>query len=93
MIFINIAHYAYGDGEGEADVVIGFDENSREVTFRVSDKGIPFNPLDRPDPDITLPAEEREIGGLGILITKKTMDSVTYTNENGENVLTMVKKI
>ena len=92
-IFVNIAHYAYGDGEGNADVVIGFDENSREVTFRVSDKGIPFNPLDRPDPDITLPAEEREIGGLGILITKKTMDSVTYTNENGENILTMIKKI
>ena len=92
-IFVNIAHYAYGDGEGNADIAIGFDENTREVTFRVSDKGIPFNPLDKPDPDITLPAEEREIGGLGILITKKTMDSVTYTNENGENVLTMIKKI
>ena len=92
-IFVNIAHYAYGDGEGTADVLIGFDENTREVTFRVSDKGIPFNPLDKPDPDITLPAEEREIGGLGILITKKTMDSVTYAYENGENVMTMIKKI
>ncbi|MBR5309650.1 MAG: SpoIIE family protein phosphatase [Oscillospiraceae bacterium] len=92
-VFVNIAHYAYGDGEGDVDFGIGFDENSREVTFRVADKGTPFNPLDIPDPDITLPAEEREIGGLGILITKKTMDSVTYAYENGENVMTMIKKI
>ena len=92
-IFVNIAHYAYGDGEGDVDFSISFNENSREVTFRISDKGIPFNPLERPDPDITLPAEEREVGGLGILITKKTMDSVTYTYENGENIMTMIKKI
>ena len=92
-IFINIAHYAYGDGEGEVDFSIAFDENSREVTFRIADKGFQFNPLDKPDPDITLPAEEREVGGLGILITKKTMNSVTYAYENEENVMTMIKKI
>ena len=92
-IFINIAHYAYGEGKGDVDFSIGFDENSREVTFRVADKGFPFNPLDKPDPDITLPAEEREIGGLGIFITKKTMDSVNYAYENGENVMTMIKKM
>ena len=66
---------------------------SREVTFRMTDKGIPFDPLQKPDPDITLSAEEREIGGLGIFITKKTMDTVTYAYENGENILTMIKKI
>ena len=72
---------------------ISFDGQSREITFRMSDKGVPFDPLKKPDPDITLSAEEREIGGLGIFITKKTMDSVAYAYENGENVLTMIKKI
>ena len=92
-IFVNIAHYAYGDGEGDVTFGIGFDADSRTITFRMADKGIPFNPLEKEDPDITLSADEREIGGLGIFITKKTMDSVTYAYENGENVLTMIKKI
>ena len=92
-VFVNVAHYAYGDGEGEMTLGIGFDAALREVTFRMADKGIPFDPLKKPDPDITLSAEEREIGGLGIFITKKTMDTVTYAYENGENILTMTKKI
>ena len=92
-VFVNIAHYAYGDGEGDVTVHISFDEDSRMVTFRISDKGVPFDPLQKSDPDITLSAEEREIGGLGIFIAKKTMDSVTYVYENGENVLTMSKTI
>ena len=92
-VFVNVAHYAYGDGEGDVTLGIGLDEASRTVTFRMADKGVPFDPLKKPDPDITLSAEEREIGGLGIFITKKTMDSVTYAYENGENILTMIKKI
>ena len=92
-VFVNVAHYAYGDGEGDMTLGIGFDADSREITFRMTDKGTPFNPLEKPDPDITLSAEEREIGGLGIFITKKTMDTVGYAYENGENILTMIKKI
>ena len=92
-IFVNVAHYAYGDGEGDMTLGIGFDDASRTVTFRMADKGTPFDPLQKPDPDITLSAEDREIGGLGIFITKKTMDSVSYAYENGENVLTMIKQI
>ena len=92
-VFINVAHYAYSGGEGDMTLSIGFDEANRNVTFRMSDKGIPFDPLKKPDPDITLSAEEREIGGLGIFITKKTMDTLTYAYENGENILTMIKKI
>ena len=92
-IFVNVAHYAYGDGEGDMTLGIGFDEGSRTITFRMSDQGTPFDPLQKPDPDVTLSAEDREIGGLGIFITKKTMSSVTYAYENGENVLTMTKKI
>ena len=59
----------------------------------MTDKGVPFDPLQKPDPDITLSAEDREIGGLGIFIAKKTMDSICYTYENGENILTMTKKL
>ena len=92
-VFVNVANYAYGGGEGDMTLGISFDDESRAFTFRMTDKGTPFDPLKKPDPDITLSAEEREIGGLGIFITKKTMDSVTYAYENGENILTMIKKI
>ncbi len=92
-VFVNVAHYAYPNSEGDMSLHIGFDEVSRVITFRMTDKGIPFDPLAKPDPDITLSAEEREIGGLGIFIAKKTMDSLSYSYENKENVLTMIKKI
>ena len=92
-VFVNVAHYAYGEGQGEMNLGIGFDEENRAITFRMTDQGIPFDPLQKPDPDITLSAEEREIGGLGIFIAKKTMDSISYAYENGENVLTMIKKL
>ena len=63
------------------------------MTLEVKDEGIPFNPLQKAEPDITLSAADREIGGLGIFITKKTMDTVSYRYENGKNILTMTKKI
>ena len=92
-VFVNVARYAYADGNGDVSLSIGFDEETQEFTFRLSDSGVPFDPLQKPDPDITLSADERDIGGLGIFITKKTMDSLSYVYENGENVLTMIKKI
>ena len=92
-VFVNVAHYAYPQGDGDMTLHIGFDAETRSVTFRMTDKGIPFDPLKKPDPDVTLSAEEREIGGLGIFIAKKTMDSLSYSYEKGENVLTMIKKI
>ena len=92
-IFVNIASYAYSDGTGEASICFDFDENERLMTLVISDEGIPFNPLERDEPDITLSAADRDIGGLGIFITKKTMDTVSYKNENGRNILTMTKKI
>lgn len=92
-VFVNVANYAYPNGEGEVKMTTTFDEGAREVVFEMSDKGIPFDPLKKPDPDVTLSVEEREIGGLGIFITKKTMDEVLYRYENGENILTMIKKI
>ncbi|MBE7083379.1 MAG: hypothetical protein E7373_02095 [Clostridiales bacterium] len=92
-VFVNVAHYAYGEKDGDVKFDITFDKDTRTATFRMADKGVPFDPLKKPEPDITLSAEEREIGGLGIFITKKTMDLVTYAYENGENILTMIKKI
>ena len=92
-VFVNVAHYAYPDSEGDMTLYIDYDEENRAITFRMTDKGVPFDPLKKQDPDITLSAEEREIGGLGIFITKKIMDSVSYSYENNENILTMMKKI
>ncbi|MGN1081599.1 MAG: ATP-binding protein, partial [Acutalibacteraceae bacterium] len=92
-VFVNIARYAYAGGDGDVNLSIALSEKDSTVTFRISDRGIPFDPLQKPDPDITLSADEREIGGLGILITKKTMDTVSYAYENGQNILTMTKKI
>ena len=92
-VFVNVARYAYKDGDGDVTLGIGFDQESRTITFRMEDEGVPFDPLAKPDPDITLSAEDREIGGLGIFITKKTMNSVEYVYENGKNILIMTKRI
>ena len=91
-LFGNIAYYAYAPHVGEATVRVEVVEAPLAVVITFIDSGVPYNPLVKADPDTTLSAEEREIGGLGIFITKKTMNSVTYTYENGENILTMIKK-
>ena len=92
-IFVNIASYAYAPEIG--NVVIGMQVHTEnrmaEITF--ADSGIPYNPLEREDPDITLSAEDREIGGLGIFMVKKTMDEMRYDYRNGQNVLTIMKKL
>ncbi len=96
-IYINIAHYAYQPESGTVEICccITSEEDAEvptvSITFR--DKGKPFNPLEKADPDITLSADERNIGGLGIFLTKKFMDEVTYTYENGQNTLRISKKI
>ena len=90
-IFINIASYAYAPETGDAVISVKVDGETAGIEFR--DRGIPFDPLARPDPDVTLSAEERGIGGLGIYMVKKTMDEVLYRRENGENVLTIRKKL
>jgi sigma-B regulation protein RsbU (phosphoserine phosphatase) len=92
-VFVNVAHYAYGEGEGKVEFTVDFDQETRYITFKMVDSGIPFDPLKKSDPDITLSAEEREIGGLGIFIAKKTMDEISYDYKDGKNILTMIKKI
>ena len=90
-LFANIASYAYGAESGEAVIEMEFPDGFAEITFR--DWGTPYNPLERPDPDVTLSAEERQIGGLGIYMVKKSMDSVSYRYEDGQNVLTIRRKL
>lgn len=92
-IFVNIAHYAYGKDSGIATIGVetSKDPNIAKVVF--SDCGKPYNPLSRPDPDISLSCAERPIGGLGIYMVKKSMDAVKYDHENGKNVLTIHKKL
>lgn len=90
-LFVNVAHYAY-DGE-EGQVTLNLDIDGDTMVLKLKDSGKPFNPLDKEDPDITLDAGERQIGGLGIFMVKKTMDDFTYNYEDGQNVVTITHKI
>ena len=90
-IYINIASYAYAPETGSAVISAVAADGVAEIEFR--DRGIPFDPLAKTDPDVTLSAAERQIGGLGIFMVKKTMDEVAYRRENGENIFTMRKKL
>lgn len=93
-IFVNIVKYAYQPGrEGEAVVRCSVEENPLSLTIQFMDGGIPFNPLEKEDADITLSAEDRPIGGLGILMVKKSMDAVNYEYKDGKNILTIKKNI
>ena len=89
----NIVQYAYKDSIGWMEVETNLDDKALMLTVTLKDAGKPFNPLEMPDPDITLSVEEREIGGLGIYLCKQLMDEVTYRYENGCNILTMKKNI
>ncbi len=90
-LFVNIAHYAYPDGGGWAEVRARVEDGSLSVT-RI-DGGIPYDPLAKPDPDVTLSAEDRQIGGLGIYMVKKSMDALSYEYRDGCNRLTLRKSI
>lgn len=93
-IFVNIAHYAFRPEQmGEATVRCCVGGSPLQVTIQFLDSGKPFNPLAKEDADTTLSAEDREIGGLGILMVKKSMDAVDYTYEDGKNILTIKKSI
>ncbi|MDR0409836.1 MAG: SpoIIE family protein phosphatase [Spirochaetaceae bacterium] len=90
-IFMNIASYAYPDTSG--NVTVRASKNGSMFTLRYEDAGIPFNPLDLSDPDISAPLEDRTIGGLGVYLTRKMMDDVEYTRVGNKNVLILYKFI
>ena len=89
-IFSNIAFYAY-DNEGDATVVIDTEKEPGVIHLTFIDSGKPYDPLEKEDPDVTLSAEERNIGGLGIFMVKKSMDDMVYEYTDGKNILKLKK--
>ena len=94
-MFVNIANYAYAPGEGDADVCVETEETDGGKRIRITlvDQGKPYDPLMQEAPDVSLPAEKRKIGGLGIFMARKNMDDMTYEFRDGRNILTMFKRI
>ncbi len=93
-IFSNIIFYSGLKEDDKALIRVTVeDDDEKKITLEFIDTGKPFNPLERPEPDVTKPAEEREIGGLGIFMVKKSMDHVSYRHEDGKNIFTIMKKI
>ena len=92
-LFGNIGHYAYHPEVGNATVRVEVTEEPLAVMVTFIDGGMPYDPLTTADPDITLSAEERRIGGLGIYMVKKAMDEITYEYKDGKNILSIKKKL
>ena len=90
-IFVNVASYAYAPDTGSVTIRMDLQENPRTVVITFIDSGIPYNPLAKADPDVTLSAEERAIGGLGIYMVRKSMDDVHYEYKNNRNTLVLTK--
>ncbi len=92
-LFINIASYAYAPQTGPVTVQLEAEQEPLSVTITFIDHGVPYDPLAKADPDVTLSAEERQIGGLGIYIVKKSMDAISYVYRDGQNVLCIRKNL
>lgn len=92
-IFVNIAKYAYHPDKGRATVRVEVSDDPVQVKITFLDHGKPYDPLAKDDPDVTLSAEERPVGGLGIFMVKQSMDDVTYEYKDGANILTLVKSL
>ena len=91
-VVTNVILYAYPDKKDQ-DIRIDMNYGNKQLTIVITDKGTPFNLLEMKEPDITLPPEERPIGGLGIYLVKQLMTEVTYSRSSGKNILTMTKDI
>jgi len=92
-LFGNIAHYAYNPEIGQATVRVEVIEEPLSVVITFIDNGVPYDPLAKADPDTTLSAEERGIGGLGVYMVKKSMDDITYEYKDGQNILKIKKNL
>lgn len=93
-IFINIVNYAYRPEDGDAWISCQVEEGDHlTAVIEFMDAGVPYDPLSRKEPDLTLSTKEREVGGLGIFLTKKQMDSMEYKYEDGKNILKIIKKM
>lgn len=92
-LFVNISSYAYPSGEGDATVQVEVDVPAKSVSITFIDSGIPYNPVEKEDPDITLSAEERTLGGLGIFLAKQSTNEMKYQYEDNKNILTITKEV
>ncbi len=92
-IFVNIANYAYNPEVGPATIRVELNKDIPAVEISFIDHGVKYDPLAKEDPDITLSAKERAIGGLGIFMVKKTMDDITYEYKDGQNILKIKKQM
>lgn len=90
--FTNVVNYAFHDEEPHTIEII-FTKKGHELLITIIDEGQPYDPTAKEDPDINLPAEERNIGGLGIFLIKKVMDKVAYRRENNKNKLFLTKTV
>lgn len=89
----NVVRYAYENGNGWLEACTELEGNGLFLNIKIKDAGVPFNPLEKDDPDVSLSAEDRNIGGLGIFLCKQLMDDIAYQYVDGCNLLTMKKKI
>ena len=92
-LFSNISRYAYAPDTGNVKIAVEITEDPKSVKITFIDSGVPYNPLETEEPDITLSLEERKIGGLGIYMVRKTMDDMIYEYRDGQNILSIVKNI
>ncbi len=92
-IYVNIASYAYSPETGMAWIRCDTEEQPQQIVIQFLDSGRPYNPLERPDPDVDLCLEERQTGGLGIYLVKQSMTSVDYEYRGGKNIFTIRKEL
>ncbi|MDQ5983756.1 MAG: Serine-protein kinase RsbW [Eubacteriales bacterium SKADARSKE-1] len=92
-ILSNISNYAYKNTESNITLICDYNKPLNEIILTFKDSGFSFNPIKAKVPDITIPIEDRSIGGLGLLIVKNIVDDMQYARQNGENILTIKKKI
>lgn len=88
-IYVNIAHYAYSPNTGMAKISVDINQDDKYMEIVFIDQGKPYNPLEKKDPDVKLKVSERQMGGLGIYMTKKLMDDISYEYSHGKNILTL----
>lgn len=88
----NIIFYAFPDN-GKHEIKVSVALTNHQLTIKITDDGIPFNPLSQQQPDITLPAEERPVGGLGIFLISQMMDKMHYSRQHNQNILKLNKRI
>lgn len=90
-LFVNVSHYAYAPATGPITISVNIHDDPKMAEIVLTDSGIPYDPLEKDDPDVGLSAEEREVGGLGIFMVKKSMDLMAYEYTNGQNIVTISK--